>query len=85
MTTKTRTNMFRKGYYSTDVSFYEENDMNRDFDTRPRQAGGRTQVDYGRTVLGQPPKPDGGFVFIVMTAAVILLGLWLGGFAGGVV
>ena len=70
-----------------DVDNYEkEKDMNRDFYARPRQAGGRTQSDYGRTVLSKPPEPDGGFVWIVLAAtAVILFGLWLGGFAGGVV
>ena len=61
--------------------------MNRDFDTRPRQAGGRTQADYGRTVLANDP-PSGCFEPAAIARAVaglIMFGLWLGGFAGGVV
>ena len=44
--------------------------MNRDFHTRPRQAGARTQADYGRTVLVEPPRGC-----VVPTALAI--GLWV--------
>ena len=61
--------------------------MNRDFYARPRQAGWRTQSDYGRTVLTNDP-PSGCFgpaAIALAFAALVLFGLWLGGFAGGVV
>jgi hypothetical protein len=61
--------------------------MNRDFYARPRQAGGRTQADYGRTVLTNDPlrgclEPAG---IALAFAALAMFGLWLGGFAEGVV
>ena len=61
--------------------------MNRNFYTRPRQAGCRTQADYGRTVLANDP-PRGCLepaAIALAVAGLIMFGLWLGGFAGGVV
>ena len=68
-----------------DVEGY--NTMNRDFHTRPRQADGRAQADYGRTVLANDP-PKGCVepaAIALAVVALIMFSLWLGGFAGGVV
>ncbi len=60
--------------------------MNRNYHARPRQAGSRTQADYGRTTLVKPPVPSGGWVwFIIIAAAVAMGALWLAGYAGDVV
>lgn len=59
--------------------------LTRDYHNRPRQAGGRTQADYGRTVLEPSGHSLDGVLAAGLTLAAVLALLWLGGFAGGVV
>ena len=55
--------------------------MNRDYFTRPTQAGGRSAHDYGHTHLGEPAvKNDPGarfcFWFGAAMVTVMIIGQW---------
>ena len=53
----------------------------RDFHTRPRQAGGRTQADYGHTAIQASGSARDGLACALLAAASVLALLLLGGFA----
>lgn len=53
----------------------------RDFHKRPRQAGGRTQADYGHTAIQATGSTRDGLACALLAAASVLALLLLGGFA----